>query len=231
MARKRTHRSIRPPSVRIPEVSRRAELSPFSVSPNDSSRARDTTVSGVTTASDEGHYHAGAPRAVRKRRRCERCSRFIPVSGPSVCARCAAAEAIPSPVSSASRDAVARSLAVLAAPSVPQPRPSEIPIPARVWPPKPTAAPRQGPPPANVMPPRAIGPDFVVPRPSQLHPEISVSAMPSRVLRARVRPATAPPTRASRSKRTYAVGMLTIAAATHDRGFDRVGWAARPPVS
>jgi len=158
------------------------------------------------------------------RRRCKRCSRFIPASGPSRCARCAGAEALmeddPLAVSTGpmvteqptAGDLGARDGSVRAAPPVPQPRPSDVPIPARSWPPKPAVAPRQVQPPTMVGPPRASANDFVIPLPSQLHTPMSVAPMQSGVLLPRIRPATGLPTPTRRSRWTYVIGTLMIAA-------------------
>ena len=219
MARQRTPRSSKPPSVRSLEASTPAESSPLSGSPSHSSKSRDTTVTNEASWSNDRNDHADPARPVREPRHCERCWRFISVSGPPFCARCAVAEAVPPPVSSppivtrqpSDRDLAAVDLAGPALP-VPQPRPSDLTIPARSWPPKPTGAARQVPPPATLTPPRAAVPDFIIPRPSQLHPTMRASPMPSGVLLPGVRPATAASTGGSRSKWTYAFGILMIAA-------------------
>ena len=206
----------------------------LAASPSNVAESRDEIVS-------EQGSSGGKPRdrskATRERRRCEVCPRFISATGPPRCARHALAEAAPIPAPNDPRigarlnenSIAAPHLAVVApAAPVPQPRPADVPIPARSWPPKRTVTPRQLPLPTAVEPPRTSTNDFVIPRPSQLHPPVTASPMPSGVLLPRVRPTTGQATRAA----PVAVGTrsrhLDDRGRTRDRDPDPVRRAARP---
>lgn len=203
MAKGGKPRSPVKPAAHPAEPSAQAESTPLAMSPSYASTPRE----------------AG-------RRRCEQCSRFIPASGPSRCARCTLAEvtsaaAPPGPIATeppVGAGMVEPERTIRAAPPVPQPRPPEMPVPARSWPPRPGFGRRQVPPPAlpppTVPPPlRPSAPDFVIPRPSQLHPPVKASPTPSGVLLPKVRPVSVSPSPPRRSTVTYVIGILMIAAA------------------
>jgi hypothetical protein len=199
----------------MPEESPVLAAPPSNVAESGDEIVPDQRGSGGT---DRGRHDRS--KATRERRRCEVCPRFISATGPPRCARHALAEAAPIPASndpttgerlSENTIAAPHPAVVGAAPPVPQPRPADVPIPARSWPPKRIVAPRQLPPPAAIEPPRASTNDFVIPRPSQLHPPVTASPMPSGVLLPRVRPTTGPATQPRRSRWPLVLGISMIA--------------------
>ena len=218
MARTRARRWSKPPPVPGVDLSNRGEPHSLVALPSDSSASPNPTVPNRMSSSDDNLGQVDRMKAVRMRRRCELCSRFIPAVGPPRCARCATAEAAQAQDSTAPtiaeqltiNEIATREQAVRAVPPAPQPRLPDVPIPARSWPPGRPVTPRQVPLPAPLEGRLGAANDFVIPRPSQLHPPVP-TAMPSGVLLPHVRPATVQVSPPRRSWTRYALAISMIA--------------------